>query len=92
MRYPAPTLNEWPQWRHLGDRCEGPRWLCETCHEEMEDPAVCWACGDFLCSDCMVENAIGEWVCPECAGKERAADPNPSCTCELHSTLREMVR
>jgi len=65
-------------------RCGGPEWQCESCDREMNHPAVCWACGSFVCDACKVENRVGEWVCPSCAVGD-------ACQCDTHQTLRAMV-
>ena len=72
----AGTLNE--------DFPRAPEWRCETCHGEMRDVGICWACGEFLCRKCQVENRVGEWVCPSCAVGD-------ACGCDTHQTLRAMV-
>jgi hypothetical protein len=63
---------------------QAPKFRCGTCWYPMEDLGICWACGEFLCRKCQVENGAGEWVCPACAKGE-------ACTCDTHQTLRAMV-
>jgi hypothetical protein len=43
-----------------------PRWLCETCGEDLEEPRTCAWCAAWLCPECTVM-VDGDRVCQECA-------------------------